>query len=141
MADIGRIILKRQLGSDRETALAGIDQLEEFFASFDVPLRLRDEIGEEGREHLEPICKMAVNDACNLTNPRPGLMGGIAEDLRGGVVMSGVTTLEDLVGIEHCKLGFYQELQQKVEQLKTAPTWSWKKNARRSRPCSTASPT
>ena len=28
------------------------------------------------------------------------------------------TTLEDLVGIEHCKLGFYQELQQKVEQLK-----------------------
>lgn len=32
--------------------------------------------------------------------------------------MAGNTTLEDLVGIEHCKLGFYQELQQKVEQLK-----------------------
>jgi hypothetical protein len=31
-----------------------------------------------------------------------------------------ITTLEDLVGIEHCKLGFYQELQQKVEQLKTS---------------------
>ncbi len=30
------------------------------------------------------------------------------------------TTLEDLVGIEHCKLGFYQELQQKVQQLKTS---------------------
>lgn len=30
------------------------------------------------------------------------------------------TTLEDLVGIEHCKLGFYQELQQKVEQLKNS---------------------
>ncbi|HSL38815.1 MAG TPA: ATP-binding protein [Desulforhopalus sp.] len=29
-------------------------------------------------------------------------------------------TLADLVGIEHCKLGFYQELQQKVEQLKTS---------------------
>ncbi|WP_163335800.1 ATP-binding protein [Desulfopila sp. IMCC35008] len=28
-------------------------------------------------------------------------------------------TLEDLIGIEHCKLGFYQDLQQKVEQLKT----------------------
>lgn len=28
------------------------------------------------------------------------------------------TTLEDLVGIEHCKLGFYQDLQQKVEQLR-----------------------
>ncbi|MGB3212295.1 MAG: ATP-binding protein [Desulforhopalus sp.] len=31
-----------------------------------------------------------------------------------------ITTLEDLVGIEHCKLGFYQELQQKVEQLRTS---------------------
>ncbi len=30
------------------------------------------------------------------------------------------TTLEDLVGIEHCKLGFYQDLQQKVEQLGTS---------------------
>lgn len=30
------------------------------------------------------------------------------------------TTLEDLVGIEHSKLGFYQELQQKVEQLRTS---------------------
>ena len=28
------------------------------------------------------------------------------------------TTLEDLIGIEHCKLGFYQELQRKVEELK-----------------------
>ncbi len=34
--------------------------------------------------------------------------------------MKGPTTLQDLVGIEHCKLGFYQELQQKVEQLKTS---------------------
>lgn len=32
--------------------------------------------------------------------------------------MAGTTTLADLIGIEHCKLGFYQELQQKVEQLK-----------------------
>ncbi|TKB27061.1 PAS domain-containing sensor histidine kinase [Desulfopila sp. IMCC35006] len=31
-----------------------------------------------------------------------------------------ITTLEDLIGIEHSKLGFYQELQQKVEQLKTS---------------------
>ncbi len=31
-----------------------------------------------------------------------------------------MTTLEDLVGIEHCKLGFYQELQQKVQQLKAS---------------------
>ncbi len=34
--------------------------------------------------------------------------------------MKAKTTLEDLVGIEHCKLGFYQELQQKVEQLKAS---------------------
>jgi len=34
--------------------------------------------------------------------------------------MAHYTTLEDLVGIEHCKLGFYQELQQKVEQLKSS---------------------
>lgn len=34
--------------------------------------------------------------------------------------MNTKTTLEDLVGIEHCKLGFYQELQQKVEQLKNS---------------------
>lgn len=34
--------------------------------------------------------------------------------------MPHLTTLEDLVGIEHCKLGFYQDLQQKVEQLKSS---------------------
>ncbi len=34
--------------------------------------------------------------------------------------MKPLTTLEDLVGIEHCKLGFYQELQQKVQQLKAS---------------------
>jgi len=32
--------------------------------------------------------------------------------------MKPVTTLEDLIGIGHTKLGFYQELQQKVKQLK-----------------------
>ncbi len=30
------------------------------------------------------------------------------------------TTLEDLIGIEHSKLGFYQDLQRKVEELKTS---------------------
>jgi hypothetical protein len=34
--------------------------------------------------------------------------------------MKSSPTLEDLVGIEHCKLGFYQELQRKVAQLKTS---------------------
>ncbi|SDO49672.1 two-component system sensor histidine kinase NtrB [Desulforhopalus singaporensis] len=36
--------------------------------------------------------------------------------------MKTITSLEDLIGIEHCKLGFYQELQQKVEQLKKSNT-------------------
>ena len=71
MADIGRIILGGQRGSNRRTALEGIDKLVEFFSSFPVNLRLRDEVGEEGREFLEPIAKMAIHDACNLTNPRP----------------------------------------------------------------------
>jgi alcohol dehydrogenase len=51
--------------------LAGIEKLEEFFSSFNVPLKLREEIKEEDKHFLESICKMAVNDACNLTNPRP----------------------------------------------------------------------
>ena len=51
--------------------LAGIDRLESFFASFDVPQRLRQVITEADRQYLEPISRMAVNDACNLTNPRP----------------------------------------------------------------------
>ncbi len=34
--------------------------------------------------------------------------------------MKSITSLEDLIGIEHCKIGFYQELQQKVEQLKNS---------------------
>lgn len=34
--------------------------------------------------------------------------------------MKSITSLDDLIGIEHCKLGFYQELQQKVEQLKNS---------------------
>jgi alcohol dehydrogenase len=71
MADIGRVVLDRNLGTPRETALAGIAKLEEFFASFKVSLKLRQEISQADKQYLEPICKMAVNDACNLTNPRP----------------------------------------------------------------------
>lgn len=71
LADIGRVVLDRNLGTARETALAGIARLEEFFASFKVSLKLRQEISEADKQHLEPICRMAVNDACNLTNPRP----------------------------------------------------------------------
>lgn len=71
MADIGRIILGGQKGSDQRTALEGIDALVEFFSGFPVSLRLRDEVGEDGRAFLEPISKMAVKDVCCLTNPKP----------------------------------------------------------------------
>jgi alcohol dehydrogenase len=71
MADIGRVVLDKRLDSNKETALEGIIKLEEFFASFNVPLRLHQVIKKDDKKHLEPICKMAVNDACNLTNPRP----------------------------------------------------------------------
>ncbi len=71
LADIGRVILDKRVGSPRDTALAGIQMLDEFFASFNVSQRLRDVIDQEDKHFLEPICQMAVNDACNLTNPRP----------------------------------------------------------------------
>jgi len=71
MGAIGSVILRKRYGSARDTALAGIDKLEEFFASLNVPIRLSQEIKEEERHILEPICKMAVHDACNITNPRP----------------------------------------------------------------------
>ncbi len=69
--EIGRVILNRTVGSARDTALAGIERLEEFFASFNVSLKLSQEIDKKDKHFLKPICKMAVNDACNLTNPRP----------------------------------------------------------------------
>lgn len=71
LGEIGRVILNQELGTPRETALAGIERLEEFFASFNVPLRLSEEVGEEEKDNLKQLCQMAVNDACNLTNPRP----------------------------------------------------------------------
>ncbi len=70
-AEIGRVILDKDCGSPRDNALAGIDRLDEFFASFAISLRLRDELPGDQKHTLEPICRMAVNDACNLTNPRP----------------------------------------------------------------------
>ncbi len=54
--------------------------------------------------------------------------------------MENITTLEDLVGIEHCKLGFYQELQQKVAQLKES-NLQLEEKRKKIRPCWTGSPT
>ncbi|MDR3088401.1 MAG: iron-containing alcohol dehydrogenase [Desulfobulbaceae bacterium] len=75
MADIGRLLCKRRgrcsFTDDRDAAVKGIETLEKFFSSFNVPLRLRELIPPEGRLLFEPICRMAVGDACNLTNPKP----------------------------------------------------------------------
>ena len=42
MAEIGSIILGRRLGSDEQTALAGIEMLENFFKDLGISTRLRD---------------------------------------------------------------------------------------------------
>lgn len=71
LGEIGHMIHGKRYGSDRDSGLAGIEQLEEFFASLDVSNRLSQEVKEDQKQYLEPICKMAVHDACNITNPRP----------------------------------------------------------------------
>lgn len=71
LGEIGNAILKKRYSSNRDTAIAGIEKLEEFFASLGVSIKLSQEVKDEDRRFLEPICKMAVHDACNITNPRP----------------------------------------------------------------------
>ncbi len=68
MARLGEIICGRYFGSEEETALAGIERLESFFQGFTIPNRLRDIMDDSSK--LPQICKMAVQDACILTNPR-----------------------------------------------------------------------
>jgi alcohol dehydrogenase len=69
MAAIGEILLCKRRRSVRSTALAGIEKLEEFSHSFEVPVHLR-EIVDDGSK-LQELCQMAANDVCLLTNPRP----------------------------------------------------------------------
>ncbi len=71
MAELGRVILKGAEASEEQTAWAGIERLDAFFASFHVPLRLREVIPEQEESTWVSICRMAVQDACNLTNPKP----------------------------------------------------------------------
>lgn len=70
MCDIGKIIVGKSSGSERETALAGIEALEGFFSSYNIHHRLRESVDSLDSRVFESICKMAVHDACNLTNPR-----------------------------------------------------------------------
>ncbi len=69
VADIGEIVLGKRYSSDEKTALAGIEKLEEFSHQLNVSTRLRDIITD--RASLPQVCRMAVNDSCLLTNPRP----------------------------------------------------------------------
>jgi alcohol dehydrogenase len=68
MADIGEIVLGRRLGDTEETALAAIETLETFFRDFNITTALRDIV--EDADALPPICQMATQDACLVTNPR-----------------------------------------------------------------------
>lgn len=69
MAEIGRIVLGKKLRTARSTAQAGIERLEEYFATFGVPLKLKEIVPD--RTKLPELCQMAINDVCLLTNPRP----------------------------------------------------------------------
>ncbi len=68
MADIGEIVLGQRTGDAEATAQAGIARLEAFFADLNISTRLRDIVRDDAV--LPPICKMATQDACLLTNPR-----------------------------------------------------------------------
>jgi alcohol dehydrogenase len=70
MADIGEIILGRRYADDVQTAQAGIEKLEEFFAELGIATRLREIVGDSDRAILAPLCQMAHSDACLITNPR-----------------------------------------------------------------------
>ncbi|MFW5735542.1 MAG: alcohol dehydrogenase, partial [Oceanidesulfovibrio sp.] len=67
MAAIGRIVCNTHGCSDEYAAEEGIHQLERLFKSLNVPTRLSEILPDP--DVLEPICKMAVYDACTLTNP------------------------------------------------------------------------
>ncbi|EMG38957.1 alcohol dehydrogenase, class IV [Desulfocurvibacter africanus PCS] len=68
MATIGNIILGPCIRSRQDVATMGIDQLGEFFKSFGVPVHMREIAPDDSK--LEHICRMALQDACMLTNPR-----------------------------------------------------------------------
>lgn len=68
LAEIGRVVLGRDLESPSTTALAGIEKLERYFKSLGVSTRLRDIVPDQSV--LPRICQMAAFDSCLLSNPR-----------------------------------------------------------------------
>lgn len=69
MANIGKIVMGKELSTPAQSALGGIACLEEFFQELQAPCRFRDIIDDA--KAFPQICAMATNDACLLTNPRP----------------------------------------------------------------------
>jgi alcohol dehydrogenase len=68
MANIGEVILKKRLRPHESVALAGIERLEEYCESLKVNMHLREIVHDPSQ--LPELCRMALNDACLLTNPR-----------------------------------------------------------------------
>lgn len=77
MAAIGEIILGGRRGSAEATALAGIEQLEQFFSNLNIATRLRDIVDDP--DVLPQICEMAVYDTCLVTNPREAMVEDMIE--------------------------------------------------------------
>lgn len=71
LSDIGSVIIQGRKETARATALAGIERLEEFFNGFGIVTRLSQLIDDEQKSQLEEVCRVAANDVCNLTNPKP----------------------------------------------------------------------
>jgi alcohol dehydrogenase len=69
MALLGEVLLGEREHSDRLTGLAAIAKLEELFLLLDVPVKLGQIVKDDSR--LPELCRMATNDVCLLTNPRP----------------------------------------------------------------------
>ncbi|MDR3640544.1 MAG: iron-containing alcohol dehydrogenase [Humidesulfovibrio sp.] len=68
MARIGSCILGPRFCSEEMLAQKGIEHLQRMFENFGVAMHLRDILHDDSQ--LEQICRMAVPDACTLTNPR-----------------------------------------------------------------------
>ncbi len=68
-AQIGRILTGKSRRTPRATALGGIEMLESCFASLGMTRRLREMVPDASS--LPEMCRMAAQDACLLTNPRP----------------------------------------------------------------------
>lgn len=68
MATIAQTINGVRLASAKSLAEQGCATLEQMFAELRIPVRLRDIVPDESR--LEQICRIAVQDACAVTNPR-----------------------------------------------------------------------